>query len=45
MIRQYLKDNNVTVDNRSGTALDQLGTDFNTLPFNEEQETPIEKQL
>jgi hypothetical protein len=45
MIRQYLKDNNVTVDSRSGTAMDQLGSDFKTLPFNDEEETPIEKQL
>ncbi len=45
-IGKWLKDNNITVDNRSGSALDQLSKDFEPLPFPEQQDDiPAEKQL
>lgn len=44
-VSKWLKDNNITVDNRSGSAIDQLGADFKTLPFTAEEEAPQEKQL
>ena len=39
-VGKWLKDNNITVDSRSGTPMDSLANDFKTLPFSEEQETP-----
>jgi len=39
-VGKWLKDNNITVDSRSGTPMDSLANDFNTLPFSEEEETP-----
>ena len=45
-VGKWLKDNNITVDNRSGSALDQLSKDFEPLPFPEQQDDiPAEKQL
>jgi hypothetical protein len=38
-VGKWLKDNNITVDSRSGTPMDSLANDFKTLPFSEE-ETP-----
>jgi hypothetical protein len=40
-VGKWLKDNNITVDSRSGTPMDSLANDFKTLPFSEQQdETP-----
>ena len=46
-IGKWLKDNNITVDNRSGSNVNELAKEFKTLPFPEEQQDdiPIEKQL
>jgi len=38
--RQFLKDNNVVMDSGLGTPLQTLSDQLNTLPFEEEQETP-----
>ena len=37
-VGKWLKDNNITVDNRTGTPMDNLANDFKTLPFSEEEE-------
>ena len=45
-IGKWLKDNNITVDNRSGSAVNELAKDFEALPFPEQQDDiPAEKQL
>lgn len=45
-VGKWLKDNNITVDNRSGSAVNELAKDFEALPFPEQQDDiPIEKQL
>lgn len=45
-VGKWLKDNNITVDNRSGSAVNELGKDFEALPFPEQQDDiPAEKQL
>jgi hypothetical protein len=38
--RQFLKDNNVVMDSGMGTPLQTLSDQLNTLPFEEEEETP-----
>ncbi len=45
-VGKWLKDNNITVDNRSGSAVNELAKDFEALPFPEQQDDiPAEKQL
>jgi hypothetical protein len=45
-IGKWLKDNNITVDNRSGSNVNELANEFKALPFPEQQDDiPIEKQL
>ena len=46
-VGKWLKDNNITVDNRSGSNVNELAKEFKTLPFPEEQQDdiPAEKQL
>jgi hypothetical protein len=46
-IGKWLKDNNITVDNRSGSNVNELANEFKALPFPEEQQDDItiEKQL
>ena len=46
-VGKWLKDNNITVDNRSGTPVNDLANEFKALPFPQEQQDdiPIEKQL
>lgn len=45
-VGKWLKDNNITVDNRSGSSVNELAKDFEALPFPEQQDDiPAEKQL
>lgn len=45
-VGKWLKDNNITVDNRSGSNVNELAKDFEALPFPEQQDDiPAEKQL
>jgi hypothetical protein len=45
-VRQYLKDNNVTVDNRTGTPMNELANEFDKmLPFPDEETQQKQKQL
>jgi hypothetical protein len=45
-IGKWLKDNNITVDNRSGSNVNELANEFKALPFPEQQDDiPVEKQL
>ena len=46
-VGKWLKNNNITVDNRSGTPVNDLANEFKALPFPQEQQDdiPIEKQL
>jgi hypothetical protein len=37
-VGKWLKDNNITVDNRSGTPVNDLAKEFETLPFTENEE-------
>lgn len=37
-VGNWLKHNNITVDNRVGTPMDNLANEFKTLPFSEDQE-------
>ena len=37
-VGKWLKDNNITVDNRSGTPVNDLAKQFETLPFTENEE-------
>ncbi len=37
-IGKWLKDNNITVDNRTGTPVNDLAKQFETLPFTENEE-------
>ena len=46
-VGKWLKDNNITVDNRSGTPVNDLANEFKALPFPQAQQDdiPIETQL
>ena len=45
-IGKWLKDNNITLDNRSGSNVNELANEFKALPFPEQQDDiPAEKQL
>ena len=45
-VGKWLKDNNITVDNRSGSNVNELAKEFKALPFPEQQDDiPAEKQL
>ena len=37
-VGKWLKDNNITVDNRTGTPVNDLAKQFETLPFTENEE-------
>ena len=37
-VGKWLKDNNITVDNRSGTPVNDLAKEFEALPFTENEE-------
>lgn len=37
-VGKWLKDNNITVDNRTGTPVNDLAKEFNALPFTENEE-------
>ena len=37
-VGKWLKDNNITVDNRSGTPVNDLAKEFDALPFTENEE-------
>jgi len=37
-VGKWLKDNNITVDNRSGTPVNDLAKQFEALPFTENEE-------
>ncbi len=39
-VGKWLKDNNITVDNRSGTPVNDLAKEFNALPLTENEEEP-----
>ena len=37
-VGKWLKDNNITVDNRTGTPVNDLAKEFEALPFTENEE-------
>jgi hypothetical protein len=37
-VGKWLKDNNITVDNRTGTPVNDLAKEFDALPFTENEE-------
>ena len=37
-VGKWLKDNNITVDNRNGTPVNDLAKEFEALPFTENEE-------
>ena len=43
-VGKWLKDNNITVDNRTGTPVDDLAKEFETLPFTDDTENEEENR-